>query len=275
MAATRANRKTAAGAAAGSGKKATGGHARNSAPSGSKAGNKSGKKPGNKTGRNATGRSKGPTVGDKSAGLTKEALRIVEQAASILEEEIAAGIVAAKRVEERYVNVNALRSGASEQVIQRFRKDAHEVLDILLDLVNLSVSALSGLGERALNIGGGADAVKKSRAKPGDAIPELVVAETLQAGESGTVGMLVENDGDQATGSLAFLAADLLGPAGARIGEAQVGFDPPALDIAAHEVGKVNVTVSIPEDAMPGRYCGLVLVPAMDMRAILTVHVEA
>ena len=58
---------------------------------------------------------------------------VVQRAASILEEEIAAGIVAAKQVEKRFIKVSELRSGKPDEVTQRFRRDSHEPIDILLD----------------------------------------------------------------------------------------------------------------------------------------------
>lgn len=265
MAASKADRKdsVAAGTATGKKQKAAGSRTRPSA-SGSKT-----------RGKKTAHRKAGSTSRARTEGLTSEALRIVEQAASILEEEIAAGIVAAKKVEERYVDVNALRSGASEQVIQRFRKDAHEVLDILLDLVNLSFTALTGLGERAMKIRGVVGTKEKPAARTEESLPELVVAEAVKPGESGMLAMLVENDSDQPTGQVAFVAADLLSLSGDRLDAAHVGFEPASLEVAAHGVDKVNITVSVPEGTPPGQYSGLVLAPAVQMRAIFTFLVEA
>lgn len=211
----------------------------------------------------------------KSDGLAAEAIRIVEQAASILEEEISAGIVAAKKVGERYINVNALRSGPPEQVIQRFRKDAHEVLDILLDLVNLSISAIGGLGERAMNIRSTTVSKDKGNSKSEENLPELIIPAVLKAGESGKVGMLVENGSDNATTQFEFTTAGLLSSSGDRLDAQHISFDPPLLAIAANDLEKVNVTVVIPEGTPPGRYSGLLQAPAIQMRAILTVQVEA
>jgi len=210
---------------------------------------------------------------EASGGLRAEAMRVVEQAASILEEEIAAGIVAAKKVEERYVNINALRTGAPEHVIQRFRKDAHEVLDILLDLVNLSISAFGGLSERAINIR--TERKTKDGSKAEESLQELVIPTALKPGETGTVSMLVENDSDKGTGPFEFTTAGLLSASGERLQAKHIRFDPPMLEVAANDVKKVNITVSIPAGAAPGHYSGLVLAPAIQMRAILTAQVEA
>ncbi len=232
---------------------------------------KSGSNDQEKTARKKTGKKSS----SKSAGLAAEAIRIVEQAASILEEEISAGIVAAKKVEERYTNVNTLRSGSNEQVIQRFRKDAHEVLDILLDLVNLSISAIGGLGERAMNIRSASVSKDKAPSRPEENLPELVMPTALKTGESGKVGMLVENSSDNATAQFEFTTAGLLNSSGDLLDAQHISFDPPLLAISANDVEKVNVTVVIPEGIPPGQYSGLLQAPAIQMRAILTVQVEA
>lgn len=211
--------------------------------------------------------------GKKSEGLAAEAIRIVEQAASILEEEISAGIVAAKKVEQRYVNVNALRSGDSEQVIQRFRKDAHEVLDILLDLVNLSINAIGGMSARAINLRSGTDSKNKPSSKPEENLAEIVVAATLKPGESGKVGMLVENESDTPTGKFAFTTAGLLNSNGDQLDPTAISFEPATLEIAANDLEKMTINVVIPTGTPAGQYSGLLAAPTVQMRAILTVNV--
>jgi hypothetical protein len=213
--------------------------------------------------------------GQQSEGLAAEAIRIVEQAASILEEEISAGIVAAKKVEQRYVNVNALRSGDSEQVIQRFRKDAHEVLDILLDLVNLSINAIGGMSARAINLRSSTDAKNKPNAKPEENLTEIVVTEALKPGDSGKVGMLVENESDTPTGQFTFTTAGLLSSNGDQLDPTAISFEPATLEIAANDLEKMTIHVVIPAGTPAGQYSGLLSAPTVQMRAILTVNVVA
>jgi len=217
----------------------------------------------------------GTGTGRKTEGLATEAVRIVEQAASILEEEISAGVVAAKKVEERYININALRAGASDQLMQRFREDAHDVLDIILDMVNLSINALSGLSERALNIRSTSDNTVNTAAKNDENLAELMVPAVLKPGETGKVGMLIENESDQPTGKFAFTAAGLLNAKGDLLKPRQIKFDPPASNIPANDLEKISILVSIPKGTPAGQYSGLLHAPALDMRAILTVQVAS
>jgi hypothetical protein len=207
--------------------------------------------------------------------LTAEAVGVVAQAASILEEEISAGIIAAKKVEERYLNVGSLRSGESEKIMQRFRKDAHEVLDIVLDLINLSINSVSGLSERAINIRSTAVPRGNDKGKPDDTLSELVVPEILKPGESGKVGMLVENENEDATGEFEFTSSGLLSSTGNQLDAQNISFDPASLEIGAYDLEKVMVTVSVPEGTPPGQYSGLVRASLIQMRVLLTVQVEA
>src|SRR5205823_2923222 len=78
-------------------------------------------------------------------GLARSVSRIVSQAAAILEDELAAGIGAAKQIEERFLDVAEMRSTSPDEVMARFRKDAHEVVDIALDLLNVPTRSLGGL----------------------------------------------------------------------------------------------------------------------------------
>jgi hypothetical protein len=230
---------------------------------------------GNKTRGKKSGRTSGKTKGAKSEGIATEAIRIVEQAASILEEEIAAGIVAARKVEQHFVNVNALRSGSSDQVMQRFRTDAHEILDILLDLVNLSINALTGMGERAISMRGSAVSKDKSGTAAEEGVAEVVIADTLKPGASGKAGMLVENEGDTPTGKIRFITAGLINSDGDWLEPASISFEPPELEIAANDLEKVTVHVAVPAKTPAGQYSGLVYAPAIQMRALLTVNVAA
>ena len=68
----------------------------------------------------------------------------------ILEEEIAAGIVAAKQIEARMVDVEQLRSEEQNEVVRLLRRDSHEVVDLLMDMLEVSVTSLGNMVRRAM-----------------------------------------------------------------------------------------------------------------------------
>lgn len=209
-----------------------------------------------------------------AAGLAGRTSRIVQQAASILEEELAAGIVAAREVEKRFVDVQRLRSADAQEVMQRFRRDAHDVVDILLDMVTVATNAVGGLTQRAVTVGSPkrADgAVPLATA----GTPSLDVPYKVKAGESIEVPLALENGGDVPTEALDFHSSDLVSASGRRIEADRVSFAPQSLVIAARHSEVVKVTVAVPADTPPGTYAGLLQASKLEqLRAIVTVQIE-
>ena len=74
--------------------------------------------------------------------LAKANARIVRQAASILEQEVAAGILAAKQFTEDFrqsINEAATVSGRpATPAVNRLRRDAHDAVDTLMNLVEIA-----------------------------------------------------------------------------------------------------------------------------------------
>jgi hypothetical protein len=55
----------------------------------------------------------------------------VRQAAELLDEEIAAGVVAAKQMQDRFSRERRIDAADFQQSLQRFQSDAHEVVAML------------------------------------------------------------------------------------------------------------------------------------------------
>jgi hypothetical protein len=199
--------------------------------------------------------------------------RVVQQAASILEEEIAAGIIAAKRVEDRFVNVEQLRSGKPDEVMQRLRRDAHDVLDIFVDMVHVAVREAQNLVQRVVSIRTTPDGDK--RPDRAAAVPSLTLPHPLAPGQSGEVPLSLENDSDAPTAEFSLRCSDLMSATGARIPMNHVSFEPGSLVIPPHQSTQVVVAVAVPAGATPGLYTGLVVAAKLDhLRAVLMVQVD-
>src|SRR5450432_3774167 len=76
-----------------------------------------------------------------------DAQRILKTAVDVLEEEIAAGIVAAKKLEKKVINVDEVRSTNPEELMSRVRRDVHDAVDIFLDAVTALTNHFSSLTE--------------------------------------------------------------------------------------------------------------------------------
>jgi len=210
---------------------------------------------------------------DAVRGFAETTSRVVRQAASILEEEIAAGIVAARQVEENLLNVKALRAGGADSVIHRFRKDAHEVVDILVDVVGAAVNYAEEMSKRAVSFRVSGNPGRAAQQEPGSA-PFLKVPGVLKSGQSVEVPMTLENSGEAPTEPMRFLSTDLLNPAGGRIPASQIAFKPAALTIKPGGRETVVVQLRIPAGSKPGLYSGLIQSSRADhLRAVLAVEV--
>jgi NADH:ubiquinone oxidoreductase subunit C len=62
--------------------------------------------------------------------------QIVKDAAALLDEELAAGIVAANQVQKRFRKEGRVEPADFNNALQRFRTDAHEVITLLNDRLN-------------------------------------------------------------------------------------------------------------------------------------------
>jgi hypothetical protein len=202
--------------------------------------------------------------------------RIVQRAASILEEELRAGIKAAQQVERQLLNVSELRSGHPEEVMQRFRRDAHEVVDMLIDIVNAATNAVGGLAQRVVTLSSGSGNGSKTggRKTPG-AVLTLAGTRSYRPGETAELPMLLENDSDSATAEFQFQSSDLIDVvSGGRIQAQQVSFTPSRLIIGPRDSVRVTVAVVVPKGAPAGSYAGLVQASRLDnLRAVLQLQV--
>ena len=218
---------------------------------------------------------------DGLSGATESATNLVQRAATILEEELAAGIVAAQRVEGQFIDVKSSHEPSDDgELLVRFRRDAHDVIDILVDLAASATDGLTGAARRAIRI----TATDEPRPRPSarsaggtgrDVIASLTVPEPVDPGGTATVSMSVENDGEQPTGDFALVFSGLVSGTGAQIAADRIEFTPKQLSLPAHGRARVEVQVHVPADAPPGVYSGVLQATKLDhVRAVLVVTVN-
>lgn len=213
-------------------------------------------------------------LSDILEGFATSSSGVVKKAASILEEEIAAGIVAAKEVEDKVVNVKKIRMQDKEMLMQRFRRDSHEIVDILLDLMDASVRSAGNVAKRIVSI---KPSVNKGESDPTPkgGTPVLEMPVPITPGREGNTSMVFENSLDKETGVLTVTSTDLLSSLGSSITASQVTFSPSSFSIAPHSKREIGITVKVPARKEPGTYSGLVQATGIEnLRAVLVVKVE-
>jgi len=97
---------------------------------------------------------KGATVekGDGESRINRVGVatsQIIEEAAALLDEEIASGIVAAKKMRDRFEKHHHIDEADFKDALHRFQADAHEVVSILREqFKKLSSQENSALADR-------------------------------------------------------------------------------------------------------------------------------
>ena len=227
----------------------------------------------------------GPTASqsDVLAGMMGAAgstVRIVQKAVSVLEEELAAGINTTQKFEKKVVDVDKLRAGDPQEVIQRFRRDAHDVVDILLDLVNVATNSLDQLTQRVIRIGVSESRTGAAPSSSGDGgtgggIPSLAVSTPVKPGGAVEIPMTLENESSKPTDVFYLLSSDLVNPNGDRIAAQQVSFVPEKMVIEPQKSAVITVTVRVPDSTPPGTYSGLLQATKLEqLRAVLSIQIE-
>lgn len=215
-------------------------------------------------------------------GATRKAVgaapAIVIRAASILEEEIAITLGAVKRIEQRFIDVEAIRKQSPDAVMSKFRRDAHDAVDIILDVLTAAAQTVGTQAGRFVNVTAGATTPSTESANGAAAgvhVPALRVPGKVKAGETGAVAMSLENPSDAGTSRFTLHASDLVSASGEHIESRSIAFSPSSLSVGPRQAGRVEVSIAVPAGTPAGTYEGLVRATQMEeLRAMLTIVVE-
>jgi hypothetical protein len=185
--------------------------------------------------------------------IIDSASKIVLKAANILEEEIARGIVTAKQLEGKLTDVSKLRGGNKEELLTRFRKDAHDVIDLLIDFTTIAVKGVGNLSSRIINIKQG---TAETPGKPveSEQIPLIHAPKELKAGEELEVPITLENDSKTDVKYIEFSNSVLVDAANNQIAADAITYVPNPLVLQPGSSGSVNISIKVPDNAKPGSY---------------------
>lgn len=201
------------------------------------------------------------------AGTTS---RVVYQAASILEEEIAAGIITAKRVEELMGGSKINPPDQANELINRFRRDLHEVVDLIMDIFNSATSILDQPGISIL----GNSTTSKSNLGGNGKLPTLIISEPVATGKVARLSIKLKNNVDIPSGDIGFISTDLISVSGERISARQVKFIPPRVSFTPHGIEEILVTIQIPREKPVGIYSGLIQSTEVDrLQAVIVLEI--
>ncbi|HEY5746197.1 MAG TPA: hypothetical protein VIU12_08995 [Chryseolinea sp.] len=216
---------------------------------------------------------KSTTTAQDTAGLIGYASNIVSKAANILEEEIAKGIVAARQLEGRFTDVDKVRDASHHELISRFRKDAHDIVDILMDVATVAVKNAANPG--ALFKLGSKNETEAPSESSSAKIPLIKIPGVLIPGQAAVeLPLTLENDSKSEIKSIHFENTALMEPSGSQIAASAMKFEPNPLVIQPQSSGHVMISLSIPKKAKPGSYSCFVQARNMEqLKATVLVQV--
>jgi hypothetical protein len=199
--------------------------------------------------------------------------KVVQQAASILESEIAAGVKIAQQTESKFPQVEKFRSEKPDEVMQRFRRDAHEVVDIFIDVVGATLKSIPNLNDvNFLRVG---NVTVKPMQVAQTQRPVIMSPQAVKAGGVAEIQISFENNRKVETEEFSLYSTDLISNSGERLPSGLIKFAPASLKIAPFQTMQTTVTVAVPQETSPGTYSGLVLASNMsDLRSEIVVNVE-
>jgi len=97
----------------------------------------------------------GPSAGANARRIkqiSRASAQIVQEAAALLDEEVAAGIVAAKKMQTRFEKERRIDPADFKEALQRFQSDAHEVVNLLNEqLAELRTDENAAIVERLVS----------------------------------------------------------------------------------------------------------------------------
>ena len=200
--------------------------------------------------------------------------KIVIKAANILEEEIAKGIIAAKQMEEKMTDVKKLHSEDKEALLMRFRKDAHDIIDLLVDFTSIAVKNVSSISSQWISIKTESSAPEVTQSGKNSNIPLITVPKELKQDEYYEMPVKLENESKTEMKSIQFENSAFSGNGEEHLPANTISFDPNPLVLQTGTSGSVILKITIPPDAREGSYsCLLQAKNLNDLKAMLILKI--
>jgi hypothetical protein len=206
--------------------------------------------------------------------MLNNAQRILSSAVNVLEEEIAAGILAAKKIEKKVINVDDIRNNP-ENLLNRIRKDTHEVVDLFLDGFIALSSQLKILSDNVARQTGAVKATETtSDKKHKDVITILQPDEAIKRGETAVLYMNLSDDDITQPVKIQLQKKDLAGPFKEKISLRNISIQPSSVVIRPGKNSEIVIRVKIPATCKPGHYTALFTdINNSSVKAIINIEV--
>jgi hypothetical protein len=186
----------------------------------------------------------------------EHAASIVSQAASILDDEMARGVLAAARRSAGTAPYG--QSDASDPLMRQMHEFINNFAAVWPSLQGLTAQPL---------------VASQPAATETEALSELRPRATVKPGQRATICMTLCNS-ESGPVRLVPAATDLLGSGGGRIPSSLIEFTPAECRLEPQEQRDLTISTTVPLEAAPGCYSGLLVVRGVDyLRALITIEV--
>lgn len=193
----------------------------------------------------------------------------LRSAINVLEEEIAAGIVAAKKLENKVIDVEEVRNQDPRDLMSRIRRDTHDAVDILLDAATVLFNQFSALSENFRKKDNGL------QMKSADQVQVLENEGKATPGQQVEIPVLLTNDSDTEEMAFELTKTDLSSPAGVKILARNITLQPKVVLLKPAGEKEILIRVKIPKSCPAGRFSGLIQDNRnLNVRSMLTIEVE-
>jgi hypothetical protein len=190
--------------------------------------------------------------------MLNNAQRVLSSAVNVLEEEIAAGILAAKKIEKKVIDVDDVRNNP-ENLLNRIRKDTHEVVDLFLDSMIALSSQLKIFTDTIEKQNGGTKtAAATAEKKQNDNITILQQDAPVKPGETVSLFMNFSNDESETTSvKIQLQKTDLQGSLNEKIASRNIYIKPAIIILQPGESKEVSIHIKVPSNCKHGHYTAL------------------
>ncbi|SEV84483.1 hypothetical protein SAMN05421765_0652 [Kaistella antarctica] len=178
--------------------------------------------------------------------------KILSSAINVLEEEIAAGILAAKKLEHQFINVEEVRDN-QDQLMARIRRDTHEAVDIFLDAFAALTQQLNSVIDKRKTTS--EETIVKKRASTNTNSSQTIVLENdkiLKPGESAVFQIILSDD--EKNTKIALIKSDFTSNDNYKISQRNISIKPSTLFLKLKEQAEITIEVKTLRTTVPGFY---------------------
>ncbi len=184
----------------------------------------------------------------------KDASDVLKMAVDILEEEIASGILAAKKMEKKVFNLEDRKSEEPSELMSRIRRDVHEAVDLMMDSMTVLVDYFGVLNENITKNQNG-----HKQESNGQSTAPIVKNDTpCKAGEKIDLVFQLTNDSSQEKKSIQIKKPELVNINGEKILPRNIQYNTSSFILEPEASKQVTISVSLPKKTNPGSYTGLI-----------------